>query len=514
MTVSPPFFLQMFQTLTHPESLAMLGVLYLLSVAALPLCHRWFDRSRLTWYASARFVGLALVGYTAWLVAHVAPGGFSRAGLWAVAVAGTCLSAWGWTVWGRSLIARMRAQARVILTGETLFLLSFAFCAALRMQAPDIREAEKFMDMALLTQAIYTERMPMPDPWLFEGDTNYYYGGHAQMAALAKLAGTAPEVAYNLSVAVGYAWFCFLVFACALELCGRTRWALVAVVAVAAMANLDVGAQIWERWISGSTQPFYVEEWRASRVIHDGPLRGKFFETINEFPFFSFLHADLHAHLLALPWGLVLLATTANMVRRRKGGLALFGAGGERWARLTLGAWALGSLALTNGFDFITFSFLLPLFFFYHAWFASRGWRNPMRFLRDGASNTILTLALALAFAAPFLAHYQMPSASNGLLALPDATETGFFTRLFAGSPFGLSDFRSHPGQYLIVWGTQFFALGAVLAASVLQRMKHLPDRWRDAAWQGLFLLWVGVLCVSGGVVAATLDCWARWRGA
>ncbi|HPS02054.1 MAG TPA: DUF2298 domain-containing protein, partial [Candidatus Sumerlaeota bacterium] len=506
MTASSPFPLQMLQALTHPGALAMLGTLYLLSAAALPLCHRWFDRSHLTWYASARFVGLALVGYTAWLVAHVAPGGFSRTGLWAVAGGGILLSAWGWTVWGRALVKRLRAQARGILTGEAIFLLAFAFCAGLRMQAPDIREAEKFMDMALLTHAMYTDQMPMPDPWLFQGDTNYYYGGHAQMAALAKMAGVAPEIAYNVSVAVVYAWFCLLVFACALEVNGRLRWALLSLVVVAVMANLDVGAQVWERWATGSTKPFEVQEWRASRVIHDGPLQGKYFETINEFPFFTFMHADLHAHLLALPWVLVLLATVANAVRRRKGGLALFGEGGWRWGRLALGAWALGTLAMTNGFDFITFSLLLPLFFFYHEWFASRGWHHPARFLRGGAVNTALTLSLALVFAAPFLAHYQLPSASKDLLSA-GAEATGFFARLAVRSPFELSVFRSHPGQYLIVWGTQFFALGALLAAPVFLRMKHLPDRWKDAAWQGLLLLWLAAYCVSGGVVAASLIC-------
>ncbi len=506
MTASSPFPLQMLQALTHPGALAMLGTLYLLSAAALPLCHRWFDRSHLTWYASARFVGLALVGYTAWLVAHVAPGGFSRTGLWAVAGGGILLSVWGWTVWSRALMKRLRAQACGILTGEAIFLLAFAFCAGLRMQAPDIREAEKFMDMALLTHAMYTDQMPMPDPWLFQGDTNYYYGGHAQMAALAKMAGVAPEIAYNVSVAVVYAWFCLLVFACALEVNGRLRWALLSLVVVAVMANLDVGAQVWERWATGSTKPFEVQEWRASRVIHDGPLQGKYFETINEFPFFTFMHADLHAHLLALPWVLVLLATVANAVRRRKGGLALFGEGGWRWGRLALGAWALGTLAMTNGFDFITFSLLLPLFFFYHEWFASRGWHHPARFLRGGAVNTALTLSLALVFAAPFLAHYQLPSASKDLLSA-GAEATGFFARLAVRSPFELSVFRSHPGQYLIVWGTQFFALGALLAAPVFLRMKHLPDRWKDAAWQGLLLLWLAAYCVSGGVVAASLIC-------
>ena len=46
--------------------------------------------------------------------------------------------------------------------------------------------------------------------------------------------------------------------------------------------------------------------WNASRVIPD---------TINEFPFFTFTYADLHAHMLALPLTLLALAAAVALVR-------------------------------------------------------------------------------------------------------------------------------------------------------------------------------------------------------
>lgn len=60
-------------------------------------------------------------------------------------------------------------------------------------------------------------------------------------------------------------------------------------------------------------QPFQVAigswYWNASRVIPD---------TINEFPFFTFTYADLHAHLMALPFTLVVLGLAVNFgVRER-----------------------------------------------------------------------------------------------------------------------------------------------------------------------------------------------------
>ncbi|MBI3737698.1 MAG: hypothetical protein HY258_01480, partial [Chloroflexi bacterium] len=46
--------------------------------------------------------------------------------------------------------------------------------------------------------------------------------------------------------------------------------------------------------------------WTATRIIPD---------TINEFPFFTFLYADLHAHLMALPFTLVALGCAVNFAQ-------------------------------------------------------------------------------------------------------------------------------------------------------------------------------------------------------
>ncbi len=54
--------------------------------------------------------------------------------------------------------------------------------------------------------------------------------------------------------------------------------------------------------------PLHWWYWNASRVIPD---------TINEFPFFTFLYADLHAHLMALPYTLLTIGLGINFMLRR-----------------------------------------------------------------------------------------------------------------------------------------------------------------------------------------------------
>lgn len=53
--------------------------------------------------------------------------------------------------------------------------------------------------------------------------------------------------------------------------------------------------------------------WRASRVITDYNLRGEWNEIIDEFPAFSYLLGDLHPHVLAAPFGLLIGSLALNL---------------------------------------------------------------------------------------------------------------------------------------------------------------------------------------------------------
>ena len=66
--------------------------------------------------------------------------------------------------------------------------------------------------------------------------------------------------------------------------------------------------------MAGMSLPIRMDEWywNPSRVIdsaHGSP--------ITEFPFFTFLYADLHAHLIALPVALLVVAWGVSVVRGR-----------------------------------------------------------------------------------------------------------------------------------------------------------------------------------------------------
>src|SRR5512138_1152962 len=107
--------------------------------------------------------------------------------------------------------------------------------------------------------------------------------------------------------------------------------------------------------------------WRASRVISDYDLVGNFREVIDEFPFFSFLHADLHPHVLAIPFNLLAVAVALNLVLGGwQGETNLFGLRLPiRRTGFAAAALLLGGLAFLNTWDIliaaalIVFSYVL-----------------------------------------------------------------------------------------------------------------------------------------------------------
>ncbi len=107
----------------------------------------------------------------------------------------------------------------------------------------------------------------------------------------------------------------------------------------------------------------HFDWWQASRVLHDyAPIvtaeTRVSQEVIDEFPAFSFILGDMHPHLLALPFVLVVIALALNLWQGRRGEPH-----GDRNPPVPTGpscrpgAWlgmaaALGALGVLNTWDF------------------------------------------------------------------------------------------------------------------------------------------------------------------
>lgn len=363
-----------------------------------PLAYRLFPMLADRGYALARALGLLGWGVLFWLLTSL---GFLRndlGGLWLALALLVALSVWALARPARgeetgvrprpslvegfdSLVAWLKANRRLVLTVEVVFLLAFAGWAVVRAAAPEIVGTEKPMELAFINAVLRSDTFPPHDPWLSDYAISYYYFGYVLTAMLAKLTGTLGSVAFNLMLALVFGLGAIGAYGLLYDLLALWRRGhgeageappsllqpLLAPLFLLLMGNaegfLEVlhRAGLFWRWNADGTASSsfwswlgikdlnlppsslpgwmpdrYLWWWRASRVVQDVNLRGEpFGEVIDEFPFFSFLLGDLHPHVLAIPFGLLALAVALHLF------LGGWRARPEDWhIRLDLRAWA------------------------------------------------------------------------------------------------------------------------------------------------------------------------------
>jgi YYY domain-containing protein len=267
-----------------------------LGFAAAPPLRAFFANRRDAALLS-RPVGLALVAYLGWVLSLSKSIGFGRGTLLLALALLAVAAVFVHRSWRRATVAREPFWGPDETRAALLFWAPAAVFLAIRAAVPEILGAEKFMDLSFLNSLIRHDAMPPLDPWMAGKTINYYYWGYLLAAVLAKLSGVSSFVAYNLSVAT-FAGYSFVAAAClGLRLSGGKTAAGVWAGIGAVFAGNLTGAL--DAWHAPFTRDF--DYWHASRVIGSG-------NTINEFPFFTFFHADLHPHLLAFPFFLAAFA--------------------------------------------------------------------------------------------------------------------------------------------------------------------------------------------------------------
>jgi len=302
------------------DSLLWWLALEAVGLAAFPwafLLFRWLpDRG----YTVSKILGLVLLTYALWIggTAHVLP--FHRAtvaGLLAVMIL-TSL----YVVRRRpEVLSFLREKALYIGAVELLFAGILGFGLWLRAFTPEIAFGEKVADLAFINAILGTRFFPFDDPWLAGEPVHWYYFGHISVAALTKLTGIPSSIAFNLAAvsmaALGGTAAFGIVYnlIAGASLLRKLAFAGIAVVFLLFLANIegtfeilaanDIGSERFYGLLNihGLNGPLHSDKWyptdfwwigRAVQIASNWDLR--------EFPFFSFLAGDLHAHILGIPF--------------------------------------------------------------------------------------------------------------------------------------------------------------------------------------------------------------------
>ncbi len=229
-------------------------------------------------YYQSRFFSLVFLSFISYLLAHFVS--FHTA--FYVSLLLLCVV---------SVVSISRNGLFIDKKAEGVFLASFAYFIFLRSLIPDIFGAEKLMDVAFINTVLRAESFPPPDPFFAGGVLDcYYYFGYVVGAVITLLSFSPPEIGFNIAIAAIAAYSFMLVYGLLKDIVSE-RAALLGMAFVLFSGNLYAVYELVADIVT-LHPPSFLYYWNATRVI-DG--------TINEFPYFSFIHADFHAHVVAIP---------------------------------------------------------------------------------------------------------------------------------------------------------------------------------------------------------------------
>ena len=253
--------------------------------------------------ALGRVTGVLLFAFVPWLLVSWRFAPFTR-GLLVVTTA-ALLSA-GFLCRRRAREATPTPERRKT---ALVFWGTFLFFLAVRALNPEIYSGEKPMDFSFLNTLLRSTELPPPEPWLAGTPLSYTYFGHFVAAAAGKLLGIHPGILFNLAIAMTAALSASAILAAGAALGGRLRTGAVAVLLALFVAPPSGPRTAFDFHFHQAGRALdWHYFWATSRVIQPN--------AINEYPFWSFLFADLHAHVLALPFTAAFVAALLLFVTR------------------------------------------------------------------------------------------------------------------------------------------------------------------------------------------------------
>ncbi len=453
-------------------------------------------------YPLVRIAGLLLLAYFSWLGGSIGLG-FSRFLIGIVYLLILIVGAWLAFLQRMELRQEIKDRWAYFLTIEIVFLAFFLFSLFVRWGNADLwhpfKGGEKPMDFAYFNAVLKSNSFPPYDPWFAGGSINYYYFGFVYVGSLVKLLGIVPAVAYNLIIPTLFAMLAMGAFSISWNLylakreeikdflySGRALMVgLAGAFGTALIGNLgtlkmifrgyqrvgaeglyDSAAILLTKWgwaikgffqvVGGQSLPYGIGNWywdpsRAIEVPTSVP--------ITEFPWFTFIYGDLHAHMIALPITILALAWVLSV---------FFGSLNDKkvsiWkvlGSLFLGGLAIGALRPTNTWDLPTYLVLGIIALIYAGWkyVDPTNWNLKIAGSKDLLKGAWIALSILILIAFTFV--FYLPFSESYVQAYGEINEwTGTHTP---------------SNSYWVHWGIFLFILITFLVWETRQWMAKTP---------------------------------------
>lgn len=439
----------------------------ILGIGFYPLTGRLFASFADKGWLFSKAIGAAVSGFLAWALIC---GGWLR--FTASTVLGVTAASMA-ACWLFSGLYRKRSKKKtglpetwdLVLGEEFLFMLIFFLWTYLAGFHPEAHGTEKFMDYGFMAAMMRSETLPAPDIWYSLENINYYYGGQYYAVFLIKLSFSRVEDTYNLMRALAAGLLAAMTFAAVYQMlrtADRRREGCLRRAAPAAGGLLAAGAVVFAGnlhyliygvlgkalgWEYGTNYWFA----NSTRYIGYNPVTDD--KCIHEFPCYSFVLGDLHAHVVNTMFVAVMIGLMLAWVLQTE---AQFREGDTKTRRFRVfellaspyvlaGGFLTGLFQFTNYWDFVIYFTVLAICAIY------------VNLRRFGGRWMPALGAAALQAAEAFLV--------GTVTALP-------FTQTFETMVSGvaLAQNRTPLYQWLVLWG---LPAGLVLAFTLLLAVKY-----------------------------------------
>lgn len=237
------------------------------------------------------------------------------------------------------ILTSIKHSWKIFLLEEAVFVAALFFWSFIRAHQPDIHGLEKYEDFGFINSILRTKYFPPADMWFTPFPINYYYFGHLITAVLTKLSNMQSYLTFNLMLATIFGLTFTSAFSIVLNLLInlflniKSKFSSSRIFLISAFAGILSGFLVslsgnlhtlytlfkpypnespvpfWELVFSPQTFPNFYWYPNATRFIHN---------TIHEFPPYSFVVSDLHAHVLDMPFVFLAIAISLSIFLSRR----------------------------------------------------------------------------------------------------------------------------------------------------------------------------------------------------
>lgn len=438
--------------------------LFLIGLVFLPLTNKLFGNFFDKGYLFSKVIGLALSSYFVWNLSSQHLIRFSQSNILITLIILTALINFLLPLNFKKIFLQNK---KIFIAEELIFLITLTLWSYVRALQPDIYGLEKYMDFGFVNSIMRADYLPPQDMWYAGKTINYYYYGHYVAAFLTKLSNIPASVTYNLIIASLFALTFTLTFSLTANLIhfskGNKKRAIlggsISALLISIGGNLHTVIYSFILPIAAKIGLYHdslSSYWypNATRFIGYFPPTND--KTIHEFPSYSFIVSDLHAHVSDIPFVLTFIAlllayfSSSNTQLTNQKPLPTI----KQITLSILPAVFLAIFFMTNTWDYPIYAVLLGIVLFIKRLSIQPSWLSVLYSFRDW----LIILLLSGLLIVPFQANFQ--NFSQGV---------------------GIVSHHSTIYQFFVLWGYQ-------LIFSVLFLI-YLVKKWRNKLQPNYFPL-------------------------